>query len=208
VRDQFDLLITDPGNGLAAAINAAIRALPSNITYVNWLGDDDLLIAEGTRQLVSLLDKDPMSVLGFGHCRYIDASGNTLFDIKSGRWAVPLLRYGPQLISQPAMLFRRDSFEQAGGLDESLQWAFDLDLILKLSRLGRFSSISELAACYRWHGDALTVGSRSGSVREASKVRRRHLPSGVRRLSSIWELPLQAAIFLAGNLVSPLSRRR
>jgi hypothetical protein len=89
-----------------------------------------------------------------------------------------------------------------GGLDESLKWAFDLDLFLKLRRQGKFLFINEPLAEFRWHEGSLSVGSRQGSVNEASKVRQRYLPAGVRQLSVVWEPVLRKIILFAGTRVS------
>jgi hypothetical protein len=109
---------------------------------------------------------------------------------------------GPQLIPQPGSLFRRSSFEQVGGLDESLKWAFDLDLFLKLRKVGKFGFLKEPLAEFRWHEGSLSVGSRQGSVDEASKVRRQHLPQVIKQASVVWEPVLRKIILFAGTRVS------
>jgi GT2 family glycosyltransferase len=202
-----DKVISDPGVGLAAAINAGIKALPDEITYVNWLGDDDIVLDGGLVSLSGALERDSKAVLAFGHCRYIDAGGDTLFDVHAGRWATNILRFGPQLVSQPAMLFRRSAFSEVGGLDELLRWAFDLDLLLRLARCGMFVPVHTVVACYRWHDEALTVGQREGSVREASSVRKRYLPKVLQMVSEVWEAPLRAAILRAGHIVRRRAHR-
>ena len=118
----------------------------------------------------------PGAVASFGQCQYIDAEGRPIWLNKSGKWVVPLMSVGPQLLPQPGSLFDRAVFEEIGGLDESLKWAFDLDLFLKFRRRGRLEFVDAPLAEFRWHQDSLSVGSRSGSVNEASLVRRRHLP--------------------------------
>jgi GT2 family glycosyltransferase len=195
-------VVIDPGQGLAAAINAGAKALPNEIEYLNWLGDDDVLMGDGHRQLVKALRQNPKTVLAYGYCSYLNMAGDTIFQVRPGRWAEKLLRFGPQLISQPAVLFRRDAFERVGGLDESLRWAFDLELFIKLSRVGQFVGVSLPAAGYRWHTAALTVGQRSGSVREASLVRRRNLSPLFRWLAWVWEPFVRWSILFAGGVVS------
>jgi GT2 family glycosyltransferase len=201
-RALCDSFVTDPGRGLAAAINTGIASLPESVELVNWLGDDDLLSADGLHKLAAAIAGKGAAKLAYGHCQYIDGDGAALFTVRSSRWAEVLMRFGPQLISQPAMLFQRDAFRQVGGLDEQLGWAFDLDLLIKLSRLGRFRSVSGVTASYRWHDGALTVASRQGSVREASLVRVRHLHPVMRTLSWSWEPLVRVAITKTAKLVT------
>ena len=202
LEGKVDSIVDDPGRGLAHAINTGINCLPKNVKYSTWLGDDDRLV-EGSLLKVSMyLDEKFDAAFVFGQCQYIDATGQKLWLNKSGKWTELLMLCGPQLIPQPGSLFRRSSFEQVGGLDESLKWAFDLDLFLKLRKVGKFGFLNEPLAEFRWHEGSLSVGSRQGSVDEASKVRRRYLPVGVRQVSVIWEPLLRRIILFAGTRVS------
>lgn len=206
-RLLVDLEVDDPGHGLAAAINKGLRALPDDISFVSWLGDDDRLTGASFRELVDIAEESGAAGV-FGQCRYINALGEELFVNRSGAWAVPLMLFGPQLIPQPGSLIRRSSLESIGFLDESLKWAFDLEMFLKLRKQsGGLRFVPALVSEFRWHNDSLTVGSRRGSVEEASQVRRRHLPSGMRALSFLWEPFVRNVILLAGSRVSKRFQR-
>ena len=199
---KVDSIVDDPCRGLAHAINTGINCLPTKVQYSTWLGDDDRLV-QGSLQKVSMyLATNSDAAFVFGQCQYIDATGQRLWLNKSGKWTELLMLCGPQLIPQPGSLFRRSSFEQVGGLDEGLKWAFDLDLFLKLRKVGKFGFLSEPLAEFRWHEGSLSVGSRQGSVDEASKVRRQHLPQGVKQASVVWEPLLRKIILFAGTRVS------
>ena len=202
LADKVDSIIDDPGTGLARAINEGIRNFPAEIQFVSWLGDDDRLTTQSLCKASRTLEIESSAVFVFGQCQYIDGAGNPLWLNKSGKWTEPFMLCGPQLIPQPGSLFRRSSFEHVGGLDESLKWAFDLDLFLKLRKAGKFGFVNEPLAEFRWHEGSLSVGSRQGSVDEASKVRRRYLPVGVRQVSVIWEPLLRRIILFAGTRVS------
>ena len=202
LTDKVDSIIDDPGTGLARAINEGIRNFPAEIQFVSWLGDDDRLTTQSLSKASRTLEIESSAVFVFGQCQYIDGAGNPLWLNKSGKWTELLMLYGPQLIPQPGSLFRRSSFEQVGGLDESLKWAFDLDLFLKLRKVGKFGFLKEPLAEFRWHDGSLSVGSRQGSVDEASKVRRRHLPQGIKLASVVWEPLLRKIILFAGQRMS------
>ena len=199
---KVDSIVDDPGRGLAHAINTGINCLPTNVKYSTWLGDDDRLVAGSLLKVSMYLDEKFDAAFVVGQCQYIDASGQKLWLNKSGKWTELLMLCGPQLIPQPGSLFRRSSFEQVGGLDESLKWAFDLDLFLKLRKLGKFGFLKEPLAEFRWHDGSLSVGSRQGSVDEASKVRQSHLPFGVKHASFLWEPVLRKIILRAGKIMT------
>lgn len=198
----FDSLVLDPRRGLAAAINEGIEKLPSEISLINWLGDDDVLKPNSLRMCSQELLENPDADLVYGMCEYIGNDGHLLWTNKSLRYAHILMRFGPQLLPQPGALFRRSKFILVGGLSEDLSCAFDLDLFIKLARTGRCRFIPSVLASFRWHPDSKSVKERSTSIREASMVRVAALPVGLRPAANTWEIPLRIAIQSAGSLVS------
>ena len=203
--DLYDLVIADPGTGLAAAIHTGLVTFPEPVRFINWLGDDDLLKPGSLDTASDALRKDANAVLVFGGCDYINSMNQVIFTNKSGRYAVPLMRVGPQLIPQPGSLFRREAYEKIGGLNSEFKWAFDLDLLIRLSQAGKMKFLNRTLASFRWHDDSLSVGGRDGSVREASRIRKRCLPRWLKPISELWEFPMRYAIRYAGTKVS---RRR
>jgi hypothetical protein len=204
----IDQQVDDPGIGLSEAINSGVNALPASVTLINWLGDDDLLARGSLAKCADYLDKKPDAVMVFGSCDYIDPRGNLLWKNKSGPWAVPLLRFGPDLIPQPGALFRRTAFEAVRGLDSRWGWAFDFDLFIKFSKLGQIIFVDETLASFRWHPESLSVEFRSKSVLEASRVRVSHLPPYLRLISPLWEYPVRQATLLAGARLSATALRK
>ena len=200
----YDRLLLDPKLGLAAAINLGIADLPGETEFVTWLGDDDLLEKGSlSNALLPLLD-DASCVFSFGGCDYINSKDEVIWRNRSGRYAVPLLRFGPQMIPQPGSLIRRTAFIAVGGLDNRYKWAFDLDLFIRLRQHGSLRFVNQKLASFRWHEGSLSVGGRAGSVREASQIRRKSLPLILRAFSPIWEFPLRKIIMIAGFRMSRL----
>jgi hypothetical protein len=197
-----DLYIDEDGPSVPNKINQGFRALPKNIEYITWIGDDDLLAPGALGIAVQALDNAERPVLIFGHCQYIDSNGRGVLVKRSGAWAVPLLRFGPQLIPQPSAFFRRDRFEQVGGLSDKFQFAFDFDLFLKLTKVGKAVFIDKIFSSHRWHETSLTFSRRWDSVKEASEVRVSNLGPITRLFSFLWELPIQAITYLAGEILS------
>jgi hypothetical protein len=197
-----DLYIDELEKLVPKKINQGFRALPENIEYITWIGDDDLLSPGSLGVAVSVLGQPEKPVLVFGHCQYIDYEGNDVLVKRSGSWAVPLLRFGPQLIPQPSAVFRRDAFERVGGLSDKFAFAFDFDLFLKLSKLGKAVFVDQILSSHRWHATSLTYSRRWDSVKEASAVRVSNLLPLLRVLSFLWEIPIMLITYLAGNILS------
>jgi hypothetical protein len=197
-----DLYVDEDDASVPNKINQGFRALPANIEYITWIGDDDLLAPGALETAVQALNEPEKPVLVFGHCQYIDSEGKDVLVKRSGSWAVPLLRFGPQLIPQPSAFFRRDAFEKVGGLSDKFQFAFDFDLFLKLSKSGKAVFIDQILSSHRWHKTSLTYSRRWESVREANKVRVSNLAPAVRIISFFWEFPVIAITYLTGELLS------
>jgi hypothetical protein len=197
-----DLYVDEEDTSVPNKINQGFRALPENIEFITWIGDDDLLAPGALEVAAKALEMPERPVLVFGHCQYIDSEGKNVLVKRSGSWAVALLRFGPQLIPQPSAFFRRDAFEKVGGLSDNFQFAFDFDLFLKLSQNGKSVFINEILSSHRWHRTSLTYSRRWESVREASKVRVANLSPLTRMVSFVWEVPIQLLTYSAGGLLS------
>jgi GT2 family glycosyltransferase len=202
-----DQVIAEIAPGLPSAINWGLQNLPTDIDYIGWIGDDDLLAPGAGTKSVEYLNQNLNCVMTFGICRYINENGDSIGFNAFGQLAVPLLRIGPDLIPQPGSIFRRESFNKVGQINARFQLAFDFDLFIRLSRAGKIKFMNFEVASFRWHSDSKSVAARKKSVLEASRVRRSHLPVPLQTFSFIWELPVIAATFLAGKLVSVKSGR-
>lgn len=196
-----DQWVSDPGTGLAAAINVGIRSLPANIKIVNWLGDDDSLTVGSLENLKQTLIETRAEAV-FGICDYVDESGQVFWTSTCGPFATKLISFGPNKIPQPGALFWRSSFDKVGGLDPSLGWAFDQDLFMKLLKIGQVAFVPYKVAFFRWHADSLSAGQQSKSVAEARLVRLRHAPRILYPFGLIWEFALTVALKLLPNTLS------
>jgi len=205
-RSLFDLVIPDPGIGLAGAINSGVESLPDDISFFNWLGDDDLLSPHSLQRTIQALHQRPKAAAVFGGCTYIDTEGTVLWNNKSGSFAKLLMRFGPQLIPQPGALIRRSEFDRIGGLNSQYKWAFDLDMFIRLSQIGDLIYLPENLASFRWHPDSLSVKGRTNSVLEASRIRRDHYPKWLSKLFVPWEFAMTRMILRAGRVLTSSSR--
>jgi GT2 family glycosyltransferase len=212
--DALDALATefgartlpDPGS-LTGAINLGMTTVTEAHDYVNWLNDDDLLEPGSLAATTVALDADPSAVVAFGACRYIDPEGRELWISRAGPWAPRVLKWGPDLIPQPGMLVRRTAWERVGGLDESFRFAFDLDLLLKLQKVGRLVDVGTVVSSFRWHPDSLTVGDRTTNIEESERAKRLALSPTARRFAWTWEAPVRIATRLAAGEVQRRARR-
>ncbi len=208
ISELADRVVLDSGQGLVGAINLGMSLLSPEISYVTWIGDDDLFEKDGLKKLAEQLDNDPNLSLVYGKCTYINSSGAYLGVNQIGQVASTILGYGPDLIPQPSSLFRLEDFKRANGLNPRYKNAFDFDLFLKLRRFGTVRYIPERISFFRWHDGSLSVNQRWRAVREASEVRRSHLNPQVKFFSFLWEPLVILSTFFAGKLISFRSKSK
>jgi GT2 family glycosyltransferase len=166
-------VLPEPAPGLSAAINEGFRRAGAEHEFWAWLGDDDTLVPGSTRGAVVELRRHPRSSMVYGRCDYVDENGRPMYEVRPSRLAATLLRWGPNLVPQPGSVARADAVRRAGLLDESLRYAMDLDLFLRLADVGRLRYLPRTLARFRWHAGSTTVASAAASEAEARAVRAR-----------------------------------
>jgi len=199
-------LVADPGS-LAAAINVGADHAEDHHDFISWLNDDDLLEPGALRLTTQALDIHEEAVVAFGACRYVDPHGRELWISRAGKWAPRILPWGPDLIPQPGMLIRSRAWKEVGGLDGSFSLAFDLDLLLKLRKLGKLQNVNGVVSSFRWHPESLTVGDRDTNIRESERAKRASLKPWQRSLVWIWERPVRFATRVAAKEIQRRAAR-
>ena len=204
---EMSAAIADDPGSMASAINLGVqKALPS-VSYVNWIGDDDLLAPESLRTAVDALDARPEAVAAFGYCDYIDPQGAKLWTSRAGRIAPWLMTWGPDLVPQPGMLIKLSAWRNTPGLQDTLHFALDLDLLLSLRKQGPFVRVPRTLASFRWHPDSLTVSNRTASLDESLAVKAHHATSGQRVLIRLLDPMVRFATRLAAQRLNKRATR-
>lgn len=158
--------------GTADAINGGFRQARGEI--LAWLGADDLYLPGAVSAAVAALAEDSAAGAVYGEGYWIGADGRTL-----GRYPT-VAPYTPAAfrrecpICQPACFLRREALEAVGGLDASLESAFDYDLWIRLSGRYRFRAIPQYLAQSRMHGRNKSLGQKQRMFEECIQLLRRH----------------------------------
>jgi glycosyltransferase involved in cell wall biosynthesis len=149
------LWISEFDRGQADAVNKGISMASGEI--IGWLNSDDLYLPGALKTVTEYFRDHPGCQWLYGRCRIIDDSGkerwNWITRYKNARLKKftldKLLR--ENFISQPAVFFRKELFEKAGGLDLSLKYAMDYDLWLRFGMIDPAGVIHKDLASFRRH---------------------------------------------------------
>ena len=164
-------LFVEPDRGQSDAINKGMRVATGEI--VGWLNSDDVLLLGALRTVAEAFSRNPKAVVVIGTGGRMDSKGQLLKIVPSSRLSVDRLKSAFEII-QPAMFFRRDAYWKVGGLDESLHYAMDWDLLLKLSKIGKVVTIPQHLANIRYYEETKTNTGGWKRMREIARIGRRH----------------------------------
>lgn len=187
--------VSEKDGGQSDAIARGFERTSGEI--LGWLNADDLLKPGAVRAAVEALRANPQAPLVYGRADFIDAKGRylascTVVEPYSRR---RLLHCGDYII-QPAAFFTRRAYTAVGGLDNSLNWAMDWDLWLRLAREHDFVFIEKELASYRWLGSNKTAEGGFARLDEVEKVARHH---GCQGLPAYFRLEKARLLALEAN---------
>ena len=163
--------VSERDGGQPEAINRGFKLSSGEI--LGWLNSDDRLEPGGLEIVAEHARRFPQAGAFVGHGRLVDTAGR-----QTGRTRrsenLSFERFCNWLsggdFMQPSCFFRRRAWELAGPLDESLYFAIDLDLWLRMARQVPFQPIDALLSTSLAHPAAKTVASRHLMTVEAALV--------------------------------------
>jgi glycosyltransferase involved in cell wall biosynthesis len=176
---------SEPDEGQADAVNKGIRLAGGEI--IGWLNSDDLYLPGTLKAVNAYFTAHPGCQWAYGRCRIINDSGEVRWDwitrYKNARLKNftlgKLLR--ENFISQPAVFFRKELFDKAGGLDLSLKYAMDYDLWIRFGKISPAGVIPRDLACFRRHSSSKSETGFRDQFFEQYAVARRYGPSFLNR---------------------------
>jgi glycosyltransferase involved in cell wall biosynthesis len=149
--------------------NAALRAAHKQAQgqYLGWIDSDDCLTPATLAATVAFLEAEPDIGMVYTDHHIIDAQGNS--QGYGHRCGIPYSkdRLLVDFMTFHFRLIRRESFEQAGGIDPYFEAAIDYDLCLRLSEITQIKHLKVPLYEYRVHPQSMSHQSRSRQVQYA-----------------------------------------
>lgn len=153
-EDERVRVVEGVHQGQARSLNEAIAHTTGQ--YVGWVDSDDLLEPTALEETATVLDISPDIGLVYTDYQDIDANGKVLGYGKRCRIPYSKERLLLDFMTFHFRLIRRPVFEHVGGVDESLEYAGDYDLCLKLSEITRIHHIGKPLYRYRHHLESIS----------------------------------------------------
>lgn len=157
--------VFQPSAGVSAARNHGVRLAAA--PYIAFLDSDDLFLPSKLEKQIALFRQNPEH--GFVHCSFskFDDGGRDLGVRDTSQfsgWIYPtMLQEWSVLMAMPCMLMRADALREAGGFDEQMSWAEDLDLWRRIARRYPVGVVPEPLVRVRVHAASTTFARGGGT---------------------------------------------
>ena len=171
--------VSEKDEGQADAIHRGFERSSGEI--LGWVNSDDLLLPDALLKVGWFFRTHPTVEFATGGCVWIDEQGRVL---STGhglqRYYPPVTQSRRKLLfwgfghNQPATFWRRSAYLEAGGLDASLSFCFDYDLLLKLAHRKHGAKVPAPLAAYRVHAATKTSTMDATAQRELQTLRTRY----------------------------------
>ncbi len=149
--DRLSAWVSEKDRGQGDAINKGLARARGEIFA--WLNSDDYYLPGAVSSAVKAFTRNPDVALVYGDMLAVDQNGQTLNVLKYKPYSLDdLLCF--QIIGQPAVFFRREAYEQAGGLDVAYHYMLDHHLWIRIAQQGKMIYVPQTWAAARFHPQA------------------------------------------------------
>lgn len=152
-----------PDGGAADALRRGFARAGGEI--LAYLNADDEYLPGAISAVVREFENNPEADVIYGEALWIDDRGRHI-----GRY--PTREFDSDalvrecFLCQPAVFFKRSTYQAVGGIDAALDYTYDYDLWLRMARECSFVHLKQLLAKSRMYPENKTLGSRRQVFRE------------------------------------------
>lgn len=165
--------ISEKDTGQSNAINKGFAMARGEI--VAWLNSDDLLLPGAVRHAVAGFAGAGGAGAVYGEGYRIDRAGAIKDRFQPTEpFNLWKLVYLSDYVLQQATFFRRAAVEAVGWLDESLHYAMDWDLLIRLGKKFGLHYVPEYLGSLREYDEAKTFSGGARRIEEIRRVLERH----------------------------------
>jgi glycosyltransferase involved in cell wall biosynthesis len=165
-------ILRDVGGGISRAMNAGIRAASGEI--VAHLHADDYYAGDAVLADVDACFAATGADWVVGNIQTL-RNGALLAPYPQVPFSFAAFAAGRASVPHPAVFIRKALFARAGLFDETLRYAMDIDLWLRLGALARPAMLPQTLAVFRDHAGSVSSANKLSARREEFQVRRRYL---------------------------------
>ena len=141
--------VSEPDTGVVDAVNKGFERVDGQIIGIQ--SSDDMYLPGAIRSAVEAFRDGPGVGLVYGDTLKVDANGNELLRKKTSEFSLHNLLTLRTWIPQPSAFFRREMLDRCGGWDESIPYAPDTDLWLRMAFRCEVKKLDQFLSQRRMH---------------------------------------------------------
>ncbi len=165
--------VSEPDKGQADALNKGFRKSTGEI--LGWINSDDMYLPRTFWKIAEAFKKYPDAAIVYGDYIKVNDEDRCIALRRQPSFDYRICLYAYLTVMQPASFFQRKAFFDVGGLDSSLNYSLDYDLILRLAKRGKMKHIKEYLAAFRLHPSSKSVAGKLRFSEEDRKVRLKNI---------------------------------
>ena len=151
-EEHLTYWVSEPDNGQTHALNKGFRICTGDL--VGWQNSDDYYLPGAFEKIAHAYQMRQADVY-FGHKYNVDESGQIIRPACYAPYSLRAHIYEGMAMANQSAFWRRELFDSLGYLDESLHYALDYELFLRLGLNGcRFFLVNDFLGCFRAHQEA------------------------------------------------------
>ncbi|MFZ4640079.1 MAG: glycosyltransferase [Nodosilinea sp.] len=156
-KDRRICFVARQHRGISATRNELLSKARGE--FIAVMDADDIALPERLESQVNFLNSHPKVVCLGSTQQWIDEAGRYLWihpEPERDAEIQQSLLVGRTCINNSSAMMRREAVIQAGGYDESLAQAEDLDLFLRLGEIGKLANLPDPLIQYRQHANSIS----------------------------------------------------
>jgi glycosyltransferase involved in cell wall biosynthesis len=193
-EQQLAWWTSEKDSGQTAAINLGLRRATG--TWVAWQNSDDIYFENTFNDLLLEIKKNPEIDIITADIFLIDDQDNKLRDIRYVKSTYKSILVEGMVLTNQSAFWRRDLHYKIGYLNEQLQYAFDLEWFLKLTKsTTKVKHVHKFWGAFRIHQGSKTYKSNIKFKEEIKLILGDYVPS----LLEIYFYKLRRGILMLAN---------
>jgi len=140
-----------------------------------WMNSDDLLEPGSLHEVARFFETHPQARVVYGDATWIDANGRPLKRKREHGFSRFVWMYDHNYIPQPSTFWRRDLYEEVGGLDPRFDYSMDADLWIRFAQVTAMYHTNRVWSRERIYPEQKNQRWRTRCDAEDLLIRRRYL---------------------------------
>lgn len=170
--DNYLNWTSEPDKGQSDGLNKGFKKATGEI--IGWFNSDDRIPLGALHKVARFFIENPDEIAVVGNQSIIDENGELIRVVKSRSYSYDYLVNHARGITQNSTFFKKEVFEKTGYLDETLHYAMDRDLFIRIAKIKAMPYIPETLGEFRLQEDAKTAKGSFYFSKELIKIRKKY----------------------------------